>query len=187
MPCPSAAEESMMLCPYKAICPHGKDTRPYGGHKSGEDEGQEMWAPLGDSLNAWVSLSVQDSCTLYSSMYENPPDWGLTGLTDRDVTPHVMCCELNADSEAGSVSVGNLGSGSTQQNSDLQQNTNTAKTPPTLPWSDLSSGTTVPPTAANDEDLSVPAFEYAKETYKPVPYNRSSGWTGQTYDAVSHH
>jgi len=82
-----ATKESRIPCPYIAYCPVARANQPLGGFKQGVS-----WAPIIDGPNAWVQVGEENTCELYSELYNIPPRWGLTGRNDEDLTRHVMCC-----------------------------------------------------------------------------------------------
>ena len=183
-----ASVEDMIICPYKALCPFGIDARPYGGTKTASDGGLEIWAPVMDSLNEWAQIGPNDSCVKHSEMFSEPPDWGLTGASKRDLTPYVMCCELNAENEMdeGAVAVQ-----SSQEKDDQDSSASSfAGTNDAPPATTTTIATTQATTKATSNTATVidtndpPPYTFAMERYKPIRYDRSNGWLGQTYDAA---
>ena len=64
-----------------------------------------------DNLNKWAQVRRQNSCVLHSSMYDSPPDWVLTGLSDNNITPYVMCCKLNTQDSVPDHTIQDAGTG----------------------------------------------------------------------------
>ena len=67
---------------------------PFGGYREGAN-----WALVYDAPNEWVQVGKDDSCELYSSVYGSPPQWGLTGEDNEDITRNIMCCHEPADQQ----------------------------------------------------------------------------------------
>eukprot|EP00571_Detonula_confervacea_P005178 CAMPEP_0172328788 /NCGR_PEP_ID=MMETSP1058-20130122/60533_1 /TAXON_ID=83371 /ORGANISM="Detonula confervacea, Strain CCMP 353" /LENGTH=2032 /DNA_ID=CAMNT_0013045917 /DNA_START=48 /DNA_END=6146 /DNA_ORIENTATION=- len=84
--------EGYDICPYTAICPLGPDTEPLGGAKGGEDESNEAWVPVLNSLNEWVQVGRGDMCIAYSHVHADGPDWGITGVDNELLTRNMICC-----------------------------------------------------------------------------------------------
>ena len=82
-------QESMVPCPYEAICPGGPQSMPLGGYNAET----EAWAPAIDSPNSWVSIGSKDrenlstSCMTWSELNSVPPQWGLFPNSQSDITP----------------------------------------------------------------------------------------------------
>ena len=80
-----ASQDSRVPCPYMAICPAGEGKKPAGGLREG-------FSPLMEHPNSWVSVSSKDTCRTYTDINGVPPEWGLTGSGDPDLTPSIACC-----------------------------------------------------------------------------------------------
>jgi hypothetical protein len=98
-----ASKESRVPCPYTAVCPNGKGRPPLGGIHENKKEGS--FVPIIDSPNQWVELSSRGVCELYSSLFGSPPEWGLTGEGNEDITTNILCCkEPIEDTDEGTSS-----------------------------------------------------------------------------------
>ncbi|KAL7498530.1 hypothetical protein ACHAWT_006292 [Skeletonema menzelii] len=80
-------------CHYSAICPDGQGTAPFGGYRTSS----ESWVPIKESEimendNAWVSVSPEHACTRYDRIHAAPPNWGITGEGNEEITRMVACC-----------------------------------------------------------------------------------------------
>lgn len=90
-----ATQNSYIPCPLEAYCPEGGGSVPTGGY----DGTEEAYAPIMDIPNGWVQIgrytldSTPNSCRTYNSLHDTPPLWGITGETDKDLIPHIMCCK----------------------------------------------------------------------------------------------
>ena len=67
-----------------------------GEHVVGGMRGEQTWAPMMDIPNGWVSVGPDNTCYPYNSR-ELPPEWGLTGIANEEVTRHIMCCHEPED------------------------------------------------------------------------------------------
>lgn len=92
------SQQNSLLCPYDVYCPNGEHKNPYGGVII-EENG--AWAPLFNSENNWVSVTMENKCVVYSTMHANLPSWGITGHGSEEITKHLMCCR-NPDSTMSS-------------------------------------------------------------------------------------
>eukprot|EP00986_Skeletonema_menzelii_P003794 scaffold1223_cov148-Skeletonema_menzelii.AAC.1 len=143
------------LCYYSVICPTGPNHLPYGGEIV---EAGGSWAPIKDSNNGWVQVGRDNVCIRYMTLNLDTPTWGITGEGNEEITRHLPCC-----------------------------------TPPYLPtysptrFDDDTVSPEVPipsntdqvdqPTSVADAD----ALAIMESIYKPVLYNRQSGWDGTNY------
>lgn len=80
-----ASNDSRVPCPYNALCPAGKDKTPAGGIRQG-------YSPIVNHPNAWVSVGPENTCYTFSEVNDSPPEWGLTGEGDPDLTSSIACC-----------------------------------------------------------------------------------------------
>lgn len=155
--------KNRMICPFAAICPFGELNSPYIGLPAtlGSD-GSELWAPVMDTLNDWVQIgNYKNVCALHSNVYPSPPTWGLTGSTaeEGDITPYVMCCELNEENES-------IGTTSTV----VGESAVASSSPPPPPS---------PPEQQPKNDESV------TNKFQPVSFSRATGWSGRTYNEAT--
>ena len=81
-------------CPYEAICPLGKGTKPLSGFKDDDNSEGGVWAPILEGPNDWVQISSDgaNSCHRWSHLHPGPPAWGETGEGSEELTRHVACC-----------------------------------------------------------------------------------------------
>jgi len=156
--------EPMMLCPYKAYCPLGEGTIPYGGIK--EEGPYGSWAPIINNLNHWVELGNERKCMLYTTLYPDAPAWGITGENNEEITRHVMCCH----SRGSHVASG----GQEEPHTSSPASSSLVDAAVQL----ASQGSTV-----NGEFQEVYGMIYSlvDHNLQPVVHDRMSGWTGQTY------
>eukprot|EP00579_Thalassiosira_antarctica_P029645 CAMPEP_0202030230 /NCGR_PEP_ID=MMETSP0905-20130828/64388_1 /ASSEMBLY_ACC=CAM_ASM_000554 /TAXON_ID=420261 /ORGANISM="Thalassiosira antarctica, Strain CCMP982" /LENGTH=1463 /DNA_ID=CAMNT_0048594023 /DNA_START=42 /DNA_END=4433 /DNA_ORIENTATION=- len=197
--------EPMMLCPYKAYCPLGEGTIPYGGIK--EEGPYGSWAPIINDLNHWVELGNERKCMLYTTLYPDAPAWGITGENNEEITRHVMCChsrgshvasggqeEPHTSSPASSSLVDAAVQLATQGSTVNQENGAAAAANEEPPASSPTSSALVDAavqlatqgSTVNGEMQEVYGMIYSLVDHKlqPVVHDRMSGWTGQTYDGA---
>ncbi|KAL3801053.1 hypothetical protein HJC23_002346 [Cyclotella cryptica] len=162
--------KSMVPCPYPAYCPEGRNNIPYGGVK---DEAG-TWAPILDTVNDWVDVgSGENNCRLYSDMNSEPPAWGITGGKE-EWTDHILCCKSMYDQD-------NSATASQDTVATAAATTQAQATEKAIP----PEPTPKPQQTEDPIDVSVASEEYAyAEAYRPVWYDRNSGWNGQSYLAA---
>lgn len=158
--------QSMALpCPYSAICPDGPGSKPLGGNK---DEGSNgSFVPMIDGPNQWVSVSTDESCVKYETMFQSLPEWGNTGEDNEDMTRHVFCCDraaVDAAEEAMAVA-----------SSASSGNSSSGGSPPTP----VSAPTPAQGPGMTEEQMK--PYEVAAVKYQPKWFDRSKGWEGQTF------
>ncbi len=88
------SSKSRKLCPQPAVCPEQPQAKkmPFGGLQEGV-----AWVPL-DTEDMWIQVGQEDSCSLYSDLYNHPsPDWGFTGEDNESITRHIVCCRDEAN------------------------------------------------------------------------------------------
>ena len=143
--------ENHTLCPYQAVCPFGRASKPAGGYKT-----TGSWLAISDEPNGWVHLGSIDSCTKYEETYSATPDWGMTG--NEETTKNIMCCQITADSPKVTV---------TEETA-----TSVSQEPASIkPSSDI-----LPLTEEEEAQVKL-----VSDKLQPIYYNRSHGWDGQTY------
>lgn len=96
---------SYIPCPYEAYCPM---VRFYaisllvffccfnslfifwmqgpGKHIVGGMRSTQSWAPMIDVPNGWISVGPENTCMPYNNFNAAPPDWGLTGENNEEIT-----------------------------------------------------------------------------------------------------
>lgn len=159
------SEKGKKLCPYEVYCPTGANHLPYGGVRE-----ETTWSPVIDSQNSWVQVSSPNTCELYIIMNLQAPHWGLTGEGNEEITRHVMCCE---DATAQPVATSSDAGGSSS-------NTETQATVMTVDGTNPNA-----PATASSEQMAA-AFADISQKLKPIAFDRSQGWSGQTYlDAIT--
>jgi len=206
-----------VMCPYRAFCPMGPNSRPYGGYARDDfesngnndkasrvskllddnEKASSQWVPISDMTNEWVDLNAKEPCVYYSDVYNSLPAWGITGEGSKNITRHVMCCEVTVDetsNQQGGV-VGTTLVSPTPQSAPIdgksqQLVAGTALVSPITPPAPLVLIKPTYPSATSG--MKPPTFESAMTAYAganpsvleydPVWYDRSNGWTGQTYD-----
>ena len=152
--------ESMMLCNYRAYCPSGEGSVPYGGYKN-----EVSWAPIKNGQNRWVGLDAGGQCKEYTTVYPSEPIWSITGKDNEEITRHVLCCS----------------------HSGLTTAVTSEKDTPTISSVSPSLADTAVQVASQDfVDAEFNAVyqtmhDRIEQNLKPVPHNRSSGWTGNTH------
>lgn len=92
-----ASQDSSIPCPYEAYCPKGEGSSP-----TGYDGEEAAWAAIMDIPNGWVQIgdaknSISNSCVQYNLSHDTPPWWGISGKSDTDMTPRIMCCKEPSD------------------------------------------------------------------------------------------
>jgi len=146
------------LCMYSVICPTGPNHLPYGGEVT--EEGGS-WAPIKDSKNGWVSVGDSNVCIRYMTLHLETPSWGITGIGNEEITRHLPCC--------------------TAPYLPTYSPTPTVNVDPSVAFEVPTSSNTLH--AANGE---MNSYELAANEYEPVWYDRSTGWTGRTWnEAIS--
>jgi hypothetical protein len=164
-------QNQALPCTYEVICPGGEGATPAGGYRYPSGS----WVPMKESEqmeddNAWVGVSSDISCSRYDRLHAGPPDWGETGEGNEELTRNIACCH---DSPPATIQVRNqvyyhccgivsmvfifVGL-NIWLFSFLQATPNQ-------------------PTESTGVDL----YEKAKEVYDPKWFDRSEGWSGQTY------
>jgi len=78
-------------CPYEAYCPMGPGQHVVGGRRN-----TKTWAPIIDVPNGWVSVGADNTCIPHH-VQNLPPEWGLTGIGNEEITQHIMCCHEPED------------------------------------------------------------------------------------------
>jgi hypothetical protein len=147
------------LCDYSVICPTGPNHLPYGGEVT--EEGGS-WAPIKDSKNGWVSVGDSNVCIRYMTLHLETPSWGITGQGNEEITRHLPCC-------------------SSPYLPTYSPTTKFFDVGPTASFEFPTSSNTLH--SANGE---MNSYELAAMEYEPVWYDRSTGWTGRTWnEAVS--
>ena len=145
---------------FDAYCPDGPGAAPFGGAG-----GSQSWSPIADRNNHWVNVGGSDNpCILYTNMFPDPPAWGITGEDNEELTRRVLCCPTTAKTTEA-------------PNSPVPE--------PATPSNPLSAAANF--LSGAKETDGAPAsvvYEEAKEKYHVVGYDRSNGWTGQTYGAA---
>jgi len=87
------------LCPYEAYCPLADKDTPVGGVK--QEGSNASWAPVSDVPNTWISVGEDNTCMLHHAINGGPPQWGLTGVNNEEITRHVMCCDAPKEDGIG--------------------------------------------------------------------------------------
>jgi len=88
-----AEHDSSVPCPYEAYCPLGPNE-----HVVGIDSikrhgiGAVGYAPIVDVPNGWVSIGTEQTCVPYNAFNPYPPEWGMTGRGNEEMTRFIMCC-----------------------------------------------------------------------------------------------
>ena len=146
------------ICPYKAVCPLGPDSFPIVGY-----EGEDIsWVPISDVSNDWANIGKKESCDRYSSINEFPPEWGIDGDGGDDddassTTSRVLCCLSEGyllGYDTGLMTVGGA--------EGYYVGWNMAET-------------------FGHDNPNLPIYEEMAEDFQVLEFDRSRGWTGQTY------
>lgn len=123
------------------------------------------WAPIIDTEDDWVQIGADaDSCVTWNQIHDAPPAWGEDGAGSELITQHVMCCLPHlTDAEEVAASLGDVG---------------------TIGISTTSTTTTTTTKATPDADQVL--YQQIAQEYQPKWFDRSSGWTGESYvDALA--
>jgi hypothetical protein len=201
----------LRVCPYEAICPGGEGSRPISGHLN-ENGNLDIlayggsWMPVIDDPNDWVSVGSDNSCVRWSTLYDGTtPDWGNTGEGNEVNTRHLVCC--NADAVEGFEEDEVM---KEKQQEEEDKATALAMASDAAQMSAAAGDSNIGVIMAEDagfdmnqatldeianiesegnlnaqDDAALP-YEIAASKFKPVFFDRDSGWTGSTYyDAVS--
>ena len=154
-----------MPCPYEALCPLGKGSKPLGGYK---DDANGAWAPIQDAPNAWVQLGEDNSCVKYSHLHPGPPAWGEEGGNEEQ-TRNIACCTQAAPDPTESPTDKPTFE-PTPQPSTASPTPSPSTAPPTK------NPVTPPPTYTDDH-----YYEEIAVNLEPLWFGRESGWGGSTY------
>jgi hypothetical protein len=159
-----ASRESRVPCPYTAVCPNGKGRPPLGGVK---ENGAGSFVPIIDTPNQWVQLSHTRVCELYSSLYGAPPEWGLTGEQNEELTQNILCCkEPYESSENDKNANSDQSQASTSSEAEASQAVETYEV---VKESSASSMLTT-------------AEQSVLDIMHPLWFGKKHGWQGITYD-----
>ncbi|KAL7517933.1 hypothetical protein ACHAWX_002805 [Stephanocyclus meneghinianus] len=164
-----AGKDSRVPCPYTAVCPNGKGRPPLGGVR---ESPKGSFVPIIDSPNSWVQLSSKGVCELHSSLYGSPPEWGLTGEGNEEMTRNIVCCKEPKESFE------------TNEGASSQQSTSSSSSPAE------NNETTAGTSAEVEESLGSAALTSAEQSvldaFHPLWFGRKHGYQGTTYnDAVA--
>jgi len=166
-------KQHMTICPYDAMCPLGPLTQPealpieFATALSDDTSGEAAQrSPILDKTGPnpiWVSLNGEKKCT--GTMWETT-----TATTAEnefvDDTAYIMCCILIVVADqAGSDGVGS---------SSINTNNNEP----------VAVIDTVDGTDTEDTTTASSMYDEVKLEYRPVLYDKESGWVGTTYDAA---
>lgn len=187
-----------MLCPYEVYCPTGPNHLPYGGVRPES----EVWAPISDSGNGWVSVSDSNTCLRYTVLNLVSPSWGKSGVGNEEMTRHVMCCtdpdsiavtdaeEANVVEGADTATEAMIDNGEvvvaelTANDKGDELNNVSVEVNPTptgegeSELSNVSVDVNPTPMSSADQDHLYQMID------KPRAFTREQGWDGQTYSAA---
>lgn len=145
-------------CPYEIYCP------PTDGSGVGKkllagvmDSDGESWSAVINAPNEWVQVGTGGECDLYSSLYGQGPEWGLSGVNNEAISRHIMCCRSHP----------------IQQGSEWN--------PPNEADSEGNDYVDKPLPSTDELREEAAIFKSVHETFNPRWFGRNSGWTGQTY------
>jgi hypothetical protein len=159
-----ASQESRVPCPYTAVCPNGRGRPPLGGVKEGAKEGS--FVPIIDTPNQWVQLSSRGVCELHSSLYGSPPEWGLTGEDNEEMTRNIVCCkEPEESTQSAEEGVSQQTEESSGSNSEVHETVDTSSKAEASVESSLTS-----------------AEQSVLDIMHPLWFGKKHGWQGTTYD-----
>merc|ERR1719221_1666536 len=76
---------NFVLCPFTAVCPLGRNTKPMGHFKG-------SWVPIADAANDWVNVEKINSCRKWSDESSDDPQWDNENESDYAMTEDLLCC-----------------------------------------------------------------------------------------------
>jgi hypothetical protein len=165
-------KQHMTICPYEAMCPLGPLTQPVAlpiefatalsDDSSSEAELQR--SPILDNPGIWVYLNGEKKCT--GNMWETSATIDENNFVDD--TAYIMCCILIAVADQ---EVGNNGVASSSISSNYNEQVAVIDA--------------VHETVTNNTTNTVSSvYDKVKLEYRPVLYEKESGWVGKTYDSA---
>ena len=162
-------------CLYEAYCPDGPKKEPFGGKREEHLE----WAPVLDVVNDWVMIgSAGNTCTLYSDMYNDPPEWGEKG--GNKYTESILCCKSLKSYAGVDSGVDESSAGTTTEVTGGTDESSTEIT--TKPTDAVSEEEIEAKQQMQEEEFNLASEEYEfAETFKPVWFGRNQTWSGQTW------
>ena len=160
-----ASRESRVPCPYTAVCPNGKGRPPLGGVK---DNRKGSFVPIIDTPNQWVQLSSKGVCELHSSLYGSPPEWGLTGEHNEEMTRNIVCCKEPEGSfeDTGDDEQDDAEGSTTASEGEVYETKDT---------SDVNAGSSI-------ATLLTTAEQSVLDVMHPLWFGRKHGYQGTSYD-----
>lgn len=160
-----ASKDSRVPCPYTAVCPNGSGRPPLGGIK---ENNRGSFVPIIDSPNSWVQLSSNGVCELFSALYGSPPQWGLSGESNEDMTRNILCCKEPTESfDSNSESTTSDQAGVASSNSEVAG----------------TDADTLAAAAGLSGSSSLTSTEQSVlDIMHPLWFSRKHGWQGTTWD-----
>jgi hypothetical protein len=148
------------------------------------------WAPVIDGPNDWVSIGSDNSCVLWSDVHEgDAPDWGETGENNEANTRWIVCCNAQAveefeeeelAEEKGQVVVSSDVSPAYAGTADKEHNGVTLAQEAGFQMSEATQEE-IDRVQQQGEEVEELSYVIAAEKFKPVFFDRESGWGGTTY------
>ena len=125
--------------------------------------------PVADSANSWVSVTRQEPCL----PFKDQADWGENTENAMAMTDYIVCCAITEDTKDMILGVADL------------DGTVSATTAAEAVVNDVlvSHGVDGALVVESEEfkEASDRAYEVISMMFEPLVFDRSSGWTGQTY------
>jgi len=174
----------MQLCDLGFYCPMPHQTPMHGFRESPADDDRGAWSPFGNLQNGWVKVDRDSSCTVYNTIYPEPPSWGLTGEGAEAITRNVQCCKTTQTSvtpKPTEAPIAATPAPITQAPTRTPVTIPTTPLPTDLPTKEPTDVVTEKPT--NDK-LVAATFDKNYEKFTPIWFGRSA-WKGKSYlDAI---
>ncbi|KAL3786143.1 hypothetical protein HJC23_010717 [Cyclotella cryptica] len=157
----SEIDDIHMICPFEAICPAGLGKTPMGSYAT-EDAPDMLWVPVSDEANSWVSVTKDQPCL----PFKDQPNFGPADGVSMGWTQNIVCCLITDDTQNLITSIADLNEAST--------------TTPATTAAEAIIEAVADGGATHSEEIDK-AYEAIAVMFKPLTFDRDSGWEGQTY------
>ena len=155
----------------------------------------EQWAPLNSNVdNDWVLVGMlnkdpSSTCRTYMQLHHKEPTWGVDG-SSTELKKHILCCEGDSSSASSltDMVVGiqdNSASGINDAGNESASNTvvDGSLTNMVVGIQDISTSSS---TGTSNASASTPAEVSIMNTFHPMWYDATAGWSGGSHDDAIH-
>ena len=135
----------------------------------------EQWAPFLNEENSWVQVGKElegDICYTYTMLNGEKPSWGSSTEGEHTITGYLMCCHI-PDSLSDITEMARVTATPTAKPKTAEPTMQPTPQPVT-PQPVTPRPTPLPTNKGN-------IYEDVANGFRPIWFDRSSGWTGQTY------